>query len=760
VFWGLGADGTVGANKNSIKIIGEETDNFAQGYFVYDSKKSGTYTNSHLRFGPRPIRSAYLIKRANFVAVHQWVFNEKYDVLAFAAPGATVLLNSPYPAEKVWDELPREMQEQVLERNLKLYTIDAIEVAHKTGMGGRINSIMQTCFFALAGILPREEAIAQIKKAIQKTYGRKGEDVVRRNWDAVDATLAHLHEMKIPGRSTARFNRPPVVSEHAPDFVQRVTATIMSARGDLLPVSAFPPDGTWPTGTTQWEKRNIALEIPVWDQPICIQCNKCAMVCPHAAIRVKVFPAELAAEAPKTFKYMDYKGSDFKGMKYSVQVAPEDCTGCQLCVEVCPGKDKANPKHRSLEMANQLPLRAQERDNYAFFLKLPEADRTKVGSDLKGTQFLQPLFEYSGACSGCGETPYIKLATQLFGDRMIVGNATGCSSIYGGNTPTTPYAKNADGRGPTWNNSLFEDCAEFSMGLRLSVDMNTALAKSLLRALAPQLGDALAGQILDADMGTEAGIAAQRARVADLRTKLAGVQRPEARRLETVADYLVRKSVWAIGGDGWAYDIGYGGLDHVIASGRDINLLVLDTEVYSNTGGQQSKSTPMGAAAKFAAAGKGTPKKDLGMLAMTYGNVYVARIAFGAKDVQTVNAFREADSFPGPSLIIAYSHCINHGYDMEHGLEQQKIAVETGYWPLFRYDPRRAAKGESPLKIDSGAPKGKVLDFARGETRFRMVEAANPERFRTLMETAQADAERRFALYEQMAKAMAPQAKK
>jgi pyruvate-ferredoxin/flavodoxin oxidoreductase len=757
VFFGLGADGTVGANKNSIKIIGEETDNFAQGYFVYDSKKSGAVTISHLRFGPRPIRSTYLISRANFVGCHQFVFLEKYDVLAPAAEGAVFLLNSPFGPDEVWDELPREVQEEIIEKKLRFFVIDAYRVARETGMGTRINTIMQTCFFAISGILPRDEAIAQIKKAIEKTYGKRGPEVVKQNFAAVDQTLAHLFEVRVPERATAVRRRPPIVSDAAPDFVKRVSALMLAGKGDLLPVSAFPVDGTWPTATAQWEKRNIALEIPVWDERICIQCNKCALVCPHAAIRAKVYASDYLKDAPPTFKSMDYKGKEFgPGAKYTIQVAPEDCTGCTLCVEVCPAKDKANPRHKSLEMAPQLPLREPERANYAFFLALPEVDRTQVKLDVKGTQFLQPLFEYSGACSGCGETPYIKLVTQLFGDRTLIANATGCSSIYGGNLPTTPYTVDRNGRGPAWSNSLFEDNAEFGFGFRLAIDQHTLAAKVLLKLLAAEVGESLVDAILAADQTTEAGIQAQRARVAALRDRLRGLSRPEARQLDIVADYLVKKSVWIVGGDGWAYDIGYGGLDHVFAMNRDVNILVLDTEVYSNTGGQQSKATPLGAAAKFAIAGKAVPKKDLGLMAMAYGHVYVASVAFGARDAQTVRAFLEAESYPGPSVIIAYSHCIAHGYDMAHGLDQQKLAVETGYWPLYRYDPRRAAAGESPLVLDSPGPKGDLGRYMRNETRFRLVEQQNPERFRELLARAQAEVRRRFALYEELARGSAP----
>ena len=752
LFYGLGADGTVGANKNSIKIIGEETDNFAQGYFEYDSKKSGAVTVSHLRFGPKPIRSAYLVRRANFIACHQEQFLDRYDMLEAAVPGAVFLLNTQHGPAEAWDELPLEMQEQILEKHLKVFVIDAYKVAKALGMGGRINTIMQTCFFAISGVLPREEAIAQIKKAIEKTYGKKGEETVRRNFAAVDGTLANLAEMVVPVKITSTRRRPPIVSDAAPDFVKRVSGVMLEGKGDLLPVSAFPPDGTWPLSTAQWEKRNIALEIPVWDEKICIQCNKCAMVCPHAAIRAKVFDPAVLEGAPATYKSVPYKGTEYAGKAYTIQIAPEDCTGCTLCVAVCPAKDKANPKHKSLDMAPQKPLRDAERDNFAFFLDLPEADRTKVRLDVKGAQFLQPLFEFSGACAGCGETPYVKLLTQLFGDRALIANATGCSSIYGGNLPTTPYRTNADGRGPAWSNSLFEDNAEFGFGFRLALDSLQDQARTLVKSLASRVGDTLAGALLTASQDTEAEIAAQRERVLALKTALEGADTPEARRLLLMADSLVKKSVWIVGGDGWAYDIGYGGLDHVLASGRKVNILVLDTEVYSNTGGQQSKATPLGAAAKFAAKGKSTPKKDLGMLAMTYGNVYVAHVAFGAKDAQTVKALLEAESYPGTSIVIAYSPCIAHGYDLSFGLEQQKLASESGYWPLYRFDPRRIATGETPLLMDTAQIKGSIAQFMRNEARFRMVEQQDAPRFLDLLAKAEREVKNRFQVYENLAK--------
>jgi pyruvate-ferredoxin/flavodoxin oxidoreductase len=759
VFFGLGADGTVGANKASIKIIGEETELNAQGYFVYDSKKSGAITISHLRFGRHPIRSAYLVRKAGFVACHQSGFLDRYDVLETAAPGAVFLLNAPWQPEDVWDHLPSEVQEEIREKRLRFYAIDAGRVARENGMGGRINTVMQACFFAISGVLPRDEAIAKIKESLAKTYGKKGEEVVRRNCAAVDATLAHLHEIPVPATVSASRHRPPLIAEGAPDFVARVTGVMLAGKGDLLPVSAFPVDGTWPTGTSRFEKRSIADQIPVWDPRVCIQCNKCALACPHAAIRAKIYdPAELDG-APRTFLADDFKSQDQKGLKYTIQVAPEDCTGCSLCVMVCPAKDKALPKHKAIDMHPQPPIREQERENFAFFLSLPEADRSQVKLDVKGSQFLEPLFEFSGACAGCGETPYIKLLTQLFGDRTLIANATGCSSIYGGNLPTTPYTVNRDGRGPAWSNSLFEDNAEFGLGMRLAVDSHATQARALLEGLVGRgIDEVLASALLGADQSSEAGIRSQRDRVVALRQRLCGIPGVEAARLTLLADYLVRKSVWIVGGDGWAYDIGFGGLDHVLSTGQDVNLLVLDTEVYSNTGGQQSKATPLGAAAKFASAGKQTAKKDLGMMAMGYGNVYVARIAFGAKDAQTVQAFVEAEAHPGPSLIIAYSHCIAHGYDMAYGAEQQKLAVSSGVWPLYRFDPRRVAQGEPPLKLDSGPPKTAVRDFMRNETRFRTVELQDPERFKKLLHDAERDAAQRFAVYQQLSGVTIPNA--
>jgi pyruvate-ferredoxin/flavodoxin oxidoreductase len=752
VFYGLGADGTVGANKNTIKILGQETDLFAQGYFVYDSKKSGAITVSHLRTSKTPIRSAYLVDRAGFVACHQFEFVDKIDVLEHAAPGAAFLLNAPFPADQVWDQLPKEMQEQIIDRKIRFFAIDAYDLAKRAGMGTRINTIMQTCHFAISGLLPRDEAIGHIKKFIEKSYGKRGPEIVRRNHEVVDQALALLHEIPVPAASSTRRNRPPLVSEQAPDFVQKITAVILAGKGDLLPVSAFPVDGSWPVGTAKWEKRNLALEIPVWDSKICIQCNQCALVCPHAAIRAKVYDESELSSVPSTFKWTAYRGNDHKGKQFTIQVAPEDCTGCNLCVNVCPAKDRTNPKHKAIDMHPQAPLRDNERVNYDFFLNLPEVDRTAMTKfDHKTSQFLEPLFEYSGACAGCGETPYLKLLTQLFGDRLLMANATGCSSIYGGNLPTTPYTTNRDGRGPAWANSLFEDNAEFGFGFRLALDAHAGAARGLVQHMTPQIGEGLVTALLDADQTSEGGIAAQRDRVLTLRRQLAGLNTAEARRLETLADYLVKKSVWLIGGDGWAYDIGYGGLDHVIANRRDVNILVMDTEVYSNTGGQQSKATPLGAAAKFAAAGKPVGKKDLGLLAEMYGHVYVARVAFGAKMAQTAQAFLEAEAYSGPSLIIAYSHCIAHGYDMAQGAAQQKLAVDSGVWPLYRFDPRRIPKGEAPLHLDYGPPKTKVADYLRNESRFRMVERADPARYKQFVADSQAAAERRYSVYSQLA---------
>jgi pyruvate-ferredoxin/flavodoxin oxidoreductase len=678
-------------------------------------------------------------------------------VLELARRGAVFLLNAPYGPDRVWDYLPRELQEQMIEKQLTFYVINAMKVARETGMGGRINTIMQTCFFAVSGVLPRTEAVKQIKKSIEKTYSKKGEEVVRRNFAAVDHTLAHLFEVKVPGTATSALHQAPMIPDEAPDFVKRVTALMLAGKGDLLPVSAFPVDGTWPLGTTKWEKRRIADEVPIWDPKVCIQCNKCALVCPHAAIRAKVYEPKELAGAPGHFPSTDYRAAEFQGWKYTIQVAPEDCTGCNLCVVVCPAKDKSNPRHKAINMTPLQAVLEVERENYDFFLKIPDPPRDRLKlADVKGSQFLLPLFEYSGACNGCGETPYLKLLTQLLGDRLLIANATGCSSIYGGNLPTTPYTTNPEGRGPAWSNSLFEDNAEFGLGFRLSLDIHAGQARSLLTHLAQQVGETLAREILEADQKTEPGIDAQRRRVATLRDKLPADPSPPARRLELLADYLVEKSVWLIGGDGWAYDIGFGGLDHVLSLRRKVSILVLDTEVYSNTGGQASKSTPIGASAKFAAAGKALQKKDLGLMAMSYGHVYVASVAFGAKDTHTVQAFQEAASYDGPSLIIAYSHCIAHGYDLRFGAEQQKLAVNSGVWPLYRYDPRRLERGEPPLVIDAPPGRVSVADYMRNEARFLMVEKIDPERFRRLASAARDHAARRVALYEQLARITLP----
>jgi pyruvate-ferredoxin/flavodoxin oxidoreductase len=755
IFVGLGSDGTVGANKNSIKIIGEETNNYAQGYFYYDSKKSGTVTLSHLRFGPKPVRAPYLIElnQANFVACHQFTFLERVDVLKYAKEGAVFLLNSMYGPEDVWENLPVEVQTDIIEKKLKFYVINGYEVAEKTGMGGRMNTIMQTAFFAISGILPREAAIAEIKHSIEKTYGKRGEAVVKQNFDAVDATVANLHEVKVPAKVTSTTTRRLAVPKEAPEFVKDVLGAMIDFKGDNIPVSAFPIDGTFPTATTQWEKRNLALEIPVWEPDLCIQCGKCVFVCPHAVIRHKVYDEKLVAGAPEAFKHMPSKFKEFStGMAYTVQVAPEDCTGCTLCVDVCPAKDKTKVGRKALNMAPQPALREQEAKNWNFFLSIPDMDRKLITPNtIKNSQLLRPLFEFSGACSGCGETPYVKLVSQLFGDRTIVANATGCSSIYGGNLPTTPWSVNAEGRGPAWSNSLFEDNAEFGLGMRLTLDKQNEYARELLKALTAEIGQTLVDGILSADQTTEQGIAEQRERVAALKSKLANSKDVRAKDLISLADSLVKKSVWIIGGDGWAYDIGYGGLDHVLASGRNVNVLVLDTEVYSNTGGQASKSTPIAAVAKFAMSGKGLPKKDLGLIAMAYGYVYVARVAMGYNDQQTLRSFIEAESYDGPSLIIAYSHCINHGYDMALGLNQQKLAVQSGAWPVYRYDPRLAAAGKNPLAIECKEPTVSWQDYAYNETRYKMLTISDEERAEELSKKASQGIKNRWELYQQMA---------
>ena len=756
LFYGLGADGTVGANKNSIKIIGEETGAYAQGYFVYDSKKSGSVTVSHLRFGPRPIHSTYLIDRATFVACHQFSFLERFDVLRAAEPGAVFLLNSPYGPDEVWEHLPRSVQAQIIAKGLRMFVIDGSRVAREAGMGSRVNTIMQTCFFAISGVLPREEALAAIKHAIDKTYGRRGEAVVRRNFAAVDAALQHLHEVKIPERATADFDVRPPVPPEAPLFVRAVTARLIAGDGDLVPVSALPADGTYPSGTTRWEKRNIASEIPAWDEEICIQCGKCVLVCPHAVIRAKVYAPAALAGAPGGFKSAPARWREFADARYTLQVSPEDCTGCGLCVEVCPVKSKSEARHKAIDMVPLRPLLDAEVGNWNFFLDLPGTERDALNAGLvKDVQLLEPLFEFSGACAGCGETPYLKLLSQLFGDRALIANATGCSSIYGGNQPTTPWTTNAAGRGPAWANSLFEDNAEFGLGMRVALDTQAAHARELLGRLDGAVVD-LGAPILSADQSTEAGIAAQRERIIALKARLRTIDAPEARALASMADALVDKCVWIVGGDGWAYDIGYGGLDHVLASGRNVNVLVLDTEVYSNTGGQASKATPRGAVAKFASGGKATGKKDLAMMAMTYGHVYVARVAMGGSDVQTLRAFREAEAYDGPSLIIAYSHCIAHGYDLRHGMEQQKAAVLSGHWPLFRYHPERAREGKNPLELDSKAPSLPLRTYAYNETRYAMLAHSDAETAKRLLDEAQNEVMDRWRLYEHWAALPAP----
>jgi pyruvate-ferredoxin/flavodoxin oxidoreductase len=751
VFYGLGSDGTVGANRNSVKIIGEETDLFAQGYFVMDSKKSGSLTVSHLRFGPRPIRSTYLVERAGFVACHQFGLLERLDVLELGQPGATFLLNSPYGPEEVWDRLPGEDQRTIIERGLRFFVVDASRVARDAGLAGRVNTVLQTCFFALSGVLPRERAVAAIKAAIARSYAKRGEAVVRRNCEAVDAALDGLREVSVPAEATSTRRRRPALAGDGREFVERVTATMAAGQGDLLPVSALPADGTFPSGTARFERRGIAEEIPVWDPSICIDCAKCALVCPHAAIRMKVFAPEALAVAPEGFRYKEWRSKEQPGLLMTIQVAPDDCTGCGTCVDICPAKSKSEVKHKSIDMAPRLDHLERERASWDFFREIPEFDRTQVKvATIKGSQMLEPLFEFSGACSGCGETPYLKLLTQLYGDRMLVANATGCSSIYGGNLPTTPWSANRECRGPAWSNSLFEDNAEFGLGMRLALDHQRDHAAALLRALAPGVCQELADELLTAGQSDEAAIAAQRERVRLLRERLAPVPGEEAAALAQLADHLVRKSVWIVGGDGWAYDIGSGGLDHVLASGRDVNVLVLDTEVYSNTGGQASKSTPRAAVAKFAAAGKRTRKKDLGMITSAYGDVYVAQVALGADNAQTVRAFAEAESHAGPSLIIAYSHCIAHGIDMTTGMGHQKEAVDSGYWPLYRYDPRRPADGEHPFRIDSRKPVLPLAQFAGREARFSMLERSRPDEYKRLMEQAQHDVDARWHLYEQM----------
>ena len=765
LFYGLGSDGTVSANKNTIKIIGETTELHAQGYFVYDSKKSGAMTVSHLRFGPKPIKSTYLISDndADFIGCHQSIFLERSDLLSSAAKQAVFLLNTPLSAEHAWASLPLTMQQQMLSKQLRFYIIDAYAVAEKTGMGKRINTIMQTCFFAISGVLPQEDAISAIKHAVEKTYGKKGQSIIELNFQAIDETLSSLHSVSLPDHASSQLELKATLPDTASDFVKRVTGEIIAGRGNALPVSAMPIDGTFPTGTAIYEKRNLALEIPVWETDLCTQCGKCAMVCPHTAIRSKIYANDELASSPITFKHADILGKDFpEDLAISYQVAPEDCTGCTLCVDICPIRDKSNASRKALNMRPQAPLRTAERDNWDFFLALPDYDRRLLKTNtIKGAMALQPLFEFSGACVGCGETPYIKLASQLFGDRMIVANATGCSSIYGGNLPTTPWTKNNEGRGPAWSNSLFEDNAEFGLGMRIALDKQQDTAKELLISLREPLGDELVDAILTADQSDEVGIYEQRERVAELKQHLSREAKfcafnneqsyvASAQSLLQFADSLCKKSVWIIGGDGWAYDIGFGGVDHVLASGRNVNILVLDTEVYSNTGGQTSKSTPLGAVAKFSASGKATAKKDLALLAMDYSNVYVAHVAYAGKDIQTLNAFLEAEAHDGPSIIIAYAPCIAHGVDLSNNHRQQNLAVKSGHWPLFRFDPSRAKAGKNPMKLDSAEPSIPYRDFVKTETRFSMLWQTHPEAAERFLAQAQQDVKNRYAYYKQL----------
>ncbi|MDF9391495.1 MULTISPECIES: pyruvate:ferredoxin (flavodoxin) oxidoreductase [Methylococcus] len=752
LFFGLGADGTVGANKNSIKIIGESTPLYAQGYFVYDSKKSGSRTVSHVRFGPRPIESPYLIRSAGFIGCHQFNFVEKIDVLEHARQGAVFLLNSPYGPDTVWDHLPRPVQERIIERNIAFYVIDASKVAAESGMGGRTNTVMQTCFFAISGVLPREEAIGRIKDSIRKTYGKKGEDVVRKNFAAVDHTLAHLYRVAVPAQATSRLEIPPPVPPEAPEFVQRVTAAMMAGAGDALPVSALPVDGTYPSGTTRWEKRNISDIVPMWEPDLCIQCGNCSFVCPHSVIRSKFYPESRLEKAPRGFKSAPINARGFPETRYTLQIYVEDCTGCGLCVEVCPARSLREAGVKAINMRPKAPILEQERNSIRFFEQLPVNDRSRVDfSSVRGAQFLEPLFEFAGACAGCGETPYVRLLSQLFGDRLLVANATGCSSIYGGNLPTTPWTKNAEGRGPAWSNSLFEDNAEFGLGFRLSADKHLALARQRLEELRPRLPAGLADEILKAPQLAESEIRRQRQRVAALKSALRDIDCEAARDLLSVADHLVRRSIWIIGGDGWAYDIGSAGLDHVLASGRDVNVLVLDTEVYSNTGGQMSKSTPLGAVAKFAAAGKPVAKKDLALQAIAYGNVYVARIAMGANPQQALLALREAEAYPGPSLVLAYSHCIAHGIDMRLGLRQQDLATASGHWPLIRYNPALRQSDRNPFVLDSPRPRIKLKDYAMNELRYQILARSHPAESEHLMTLAQQVVDQKWETYEEMA---------
>lgn len=752
LFFGLGADGTVGANKNSIKIIGEETDYQVQGYFVYDSKKSGSTTISHLRFGPNKIRSTYLLHKADFVGCHQFPFMERLDVLQHAADGGTFLLNSPYGPEEVWDRLPALAQNHIVEKKLRFFVIDAYKVARECKMGGRMNTILQTCFFAISGLLPKDDAIAAIKRSIQKTYGSRDAGIVEKNFLAVDNALQNLHEVKIPERSNSVLEMRPAVQGDAPKFVHDVLARVIASEGDQLPVSAMPVDGTYPSGTARWEKRNIAQEIPVWDEDICIQCGKCVLVCPHAAIRAKVSEPAALSTAPSAFKSVPARWREFGDLKYSLQVAPEDCTGCKLCVEICPVKSKSDSNHKAINMHEQASIREQERTNWDYFLSLPEMKREALNaSHVKDVQLFEPLFEFSGACAGCGETPYLKLVSQLFGDRVVIANATGCSSIFGGNLPTTPWTHNRDGFGPAWSNSLFEDNAEFGLGMRLSLNQQEKYARHLLKSMNADVGEDFVSEILNADQSTETKIHLQRERIKKLKEILAAISSPDSRNLLAVADTLVKKTVWIIGGDGWAYDIGYGGLDHVLASGENVNLLVLDTEVYSNTGGQSSKATPRGAVAKFASSGKKQAKKDLALMAMNYGTAYVARVALGGNDTHTLKTFLEAEAYEGPSLIIAYAHCIAHGYDMAHGLEQQKAAVQSAYWPLFRFNPALLEQGKNPMQLDSKAPSLPLEKYIYNETRYSMLKKNHAEEAAELLRMAEQDVLERWKRYEYIA---------